>query len=61
VENNVISDMCYETSDVGAFYLGRRWDWRGIIVRDNTFKSIRTMTPIAGMWMLCATGVTVQS
>ena len=35
VEYNKVYDVCQRTSDAGAIYLGRRWDWGGNIFRFN--------------------------
>jgi len=37
---NDISHVCYESGDVGAFYIGRNWTERGNVVRDNYFHDI---------------------
>ena len=37
IEYNELHDVCRETGDVGAFYLGRDWTMRGNIVRYNYF------------------------
>ncbi len=37
IEFNDIHDMCRETGDAGAFYMGRDWTMRGNIVRYNYF------------------------
>ena len=41
IEFNEIYDVCYETGDVGAFYMGRDWTARGTIIRHNFFHDIR--------------------
>ena len=33
--------MCFETGDVGAFYMGRDWTARGTIIRHNYFHHIQ--------------------
>jgi hypothetical protein len=40
VEYNDISAVCLDSSDVGAFYMGRDWTERGNIVRFNYFHDI---------------------
>ncbi len=40
IEYNDISHVCYESGDVGAFYVGRDWTARGNIVRSNAFHDI---------------------
>ncbi|MBR6557920.1 MAG: right-handed parallel beta-helix repeat-containing protein [Clostridia bacterium] len=35
IEYNDIHDVCQHTSDTGAIYLGRRWDWSGNHIRYN--------------------------
>ncbi len=37
VEFNDIHDICVDTSDVGAFYIGRDWSERGNTIRHNYF------------------------
>ena len=41
IEFNEIYDVCYETGDVGAFYMGRDWTARGTAIRHNFFHHIR--------------------
>lgn len=41
IEFNEIYDVCYETGDVGAFYMGRDWTERGTIIRHNFFHHIQ--------------------
>jgi hypothetical protein len=40
LEFNEIHNVCYETGDVGAFYMGRNWTTRGNIIRYNYFHDI---------------------
>ena len=40
IEFNEIYDVCYETGDVGAFYMGRDWTARGTQIRHNYFHDI---------------------
>ena len=40
-ERNTISNACFASDDCGAFYVGRSWAQRGMIVRSNTFRHIR--------------------
>ena len=40
IEFNEIYDVCYETGDVGAFYMGRDWTARGTSIRHNFFHHI---------------------
>jgi len=35
IEYNLIHDVCILTSDAGAIYSGRHWDWYGNIIRYN--------------------------
>ena len=35
IELNEIYDVCGETGDVGAFYMGRDWTQRGTLIRHN--------------------------
>ena len=41
IEYNNIHDVCTETSDSGAIYSGRRWDWSGNVIRYNLLKDIQ--------------------
>jgi len=41
IEFNEIHDVCFETGDVGAFYMGRDWTARGTVIRHNYFHDIR--------------------
>ena len=45
-DSNLIDGAAYEVSDAGAFYSGRRWDQRGNVVRNNTFRTVRTRVPV---------------
>ncbi len=40
IEYNEVYNVCTETDDAGAFYMGRDWTWRGNIVRYNYFHHI---------------------
>ncbi len=40
IEYNEIYNVCYETGDVGAFYMGRDWTARGTLIRYNYFHDI---------------------
>ncbi len=40
LEFNEVHDICQETGDVGAFYMGRNWTMRGNVVRYNYFHDI---------------------
>lgn len=39
-EFNEVYDVCLETDDAGAFYMGRDWTWRGNVIRYNYFHDI---------------------
>ena len=41
IEYNELYEVCYETGDVGAFYMGRDWSERGTVIRFNHFHDIR--------------------
>jgi len=41
IEFNEIHHVCFETGDVGAFYMGRDWTTRGTIIRHNYFHHIK--------------------
>lgn len=40
IEFNRIHHVCMETSDAGAFYMGRDWTWRQNVVRFNFFHDL---------------------
>lgn len=40
IEFNEIYDVCKETGDVGAFYMGRDWTARGTVIRHNFFHDL---------------------
>ena len=40
IEFNEIHDICRETGDAGAFYMGRDWTWRGNEIRFNYFHDL---------------------
>ena len=44
VEYNYIHDVCNQTSDAGAIYAGKRWDWSGNVIRYNLIKDIKDTT-----------------
>ncbi len=44
IEYNYIHDVCSQTSDAGAIYSGRRWDWSGNIIRYNLIKDVKDTT-----------------
>ena len=46
-ERNVISNVAFETTDVGAFYAMRSWAQRGNIVRFNLFDTVRATQRLA--------------
>lgn len=41
VEYNEIHHVCYETGDVGAFYMGRDWTMQGNVIQYNYFHHIQ--------------------
>ncbi|MAT15460.1 MAG: hypothetical protein CMJ46_09335 [Planctomyces sp.] len=41
IEFNEVHNVCYETGDVGAFYMGRDWTARGTVIRHNFFHDIK--------------------
>lgn len=41
IEFNEIHHVCFETGDVGAFYMGRDWTARGTVIRHNYFHHIQ--------------------
>lgn len=41
IEFNEIYRVCFETGDVGAFYMGRDWTGRGTVIRHNYFHDIK--------------------
>jgi hypothetical protein len=48
VEYNNIHDVCRETGDVGAFYMGRDWTMRGNVIRYNYIHNIGGGTGMVG-------------
>ena len=40
IEYNEVYDVCKETGDVGAFYMGRDWTMRGTVIRHNFFHDL---------------------
>ncbi|MEZ6049468.1 MAG: right-handed parallel beta-helix repeat-containing protein [Planctomycetaceae bacterium] len=40
IEFNEVHNVCFETGDVGAFYMGRDWSARGTVIRHNFFHDI---------------------
>ena len=45
IEFNEIRDVCHETRDVGAVYMGRDWTERGVVIRHNSFRDIAGFGP----------------
>ncbi len=41
VEYNELFDLCKDTGDVGAFYTGRDWTARGVLIQHNYFHDLR--------------------
>ena len=41
IEFNEVHSVCYETGDVGAYYMGRDWTARGTVIRHNYFHHIQ--------------------
>lgn len=41
LEFNEVFNLCWESGDVGAFYIGRNWTMRGHLIRHNWFYDIR--------------------
>ncbi|NQT88904.1 right-handed parallel beta-helix repeat-containing protein, partial [bacterium] len=41
IELNEVHDVCYDTGDVGAFYMGRDWTSRGTVIRHNYWHDIQ--------------------
>ncbi len=61
IEFNELYELCRETGDVGAFYLGRDWTERGNVVRYNFFHHLGGLG-LGSMAVYlddCASGVTV--
>jgi hypothetical protein len=49
IEMNEIYDVCYETDDVGAIYMGRDWTARGNVIRHNYIHDILGHGPYGAM------------
>lgn len=60
VEGNDIHTVGWETSDVGAFYMGRDLTWRGNAVRSNYFHNLGNNSAYAVYLDDCAAGTTVE-
>ncbi|HCK11066.1 MAG: hypothetical protein CME21_01080 [Gemmatimonadetes bacterium] len=62
IEKNHIHDVCTETGDVGAFYMGRDWTERGNTIRYNLIHDIRGIGSRARAIYLddCASGTIVH-
>ena len=41
IEYNYIHEVCSQTTDAGAVYSGRRWDWSANIIRFNRIENIK--------------------
>jgi hypothetical protein len=48
IEYNHIHDVCRDTGDVGAFYMGRDWSQRGNVVRFNFFHHLGGLSGVEG-------------
>lgn len=60
IEYNEIHHVCQETSDAGAFYMGRDYTARGNIVRYNYFHDLDTKADVQSIYLDdFASGVTV--
>jgi parallel beta-helix repeat protein len=64
VEYNALDHLCTETSDVGAFYMGRDFTERGNVVRFNLFTDIGAGGPVGALAVAiylddCASGTLV--
>lgn len=62
IEFNEIHNVCYETGDVGAFYMGRDWTARGTILRNNYFHDISGPGHLGAMGIYLddqASGITI--
>jgi hypothetical protein len=62
IELNRIHDVCQETGDVGAFYMGRDWTMRGTVVRHNFISDLTGPGRLGAMGIYlddCASGITV--
>ncbi|MES2461642.1 MAG: right-handed parallel beta-helix repeat-containing protein, partial [Armatimonadota bacterium] len=62
IEFNEIHNVCYETGDVGAFYMGRDWTARGTVIRNNYFHDINGPGQLGAMGIYLddqASGITI--
>ena len=62
IEFKEIHNVCFETGDVGAFYMGRDWTMRGNIIRHNYFHHIQGPHRGGAMAVYlddCASGTTI--
>jgi hypothetical protein len=46
-ENNHLHNLCFEARDSGAFYIGRSWVDRGMVLKANLFENITMVEPTA--------------
>ncbi len=63
VKLNEVHDVCRETRDVGALYLGRDWTMRGNVIRHNYFHDIAASAERSSMAVYlddAASGFTVD-
>jgi len=63
IEYNELFDICKETGDVGAFYMGRDWTQRGVAIRYNYFHHIEGPYTHGAMAVYlddCASGTTIH-
>ncbi len=62
VERNHIHDVCLDTGDVGAFYIGRDYSMRGNVVRHNLFHDLGGIDEDSSAIYIddCASGMLIQ-
>ncbi len=63
IEYNELFDLCKETGDVGAFYMGRDWTMRGVVIQYNYFHHIEGPYTHGAMAVYlddCASGATIH-
>lgn len=63
IEFNEIHNVCHDTGDVGAFYMGRDWTARGTVIRHNYWHDIRGPGRIGAMGVYLddqAGGITIS-
>ncbi|MCU0314966.1 MAG: right-handed parallel beta-helix repeat-containing protein [Fimbriimonadaceae bacterium] len=67
-EKNLVQRVCKETSDAGAFYIGRNFTTRGTMIRWNHFRDFELRVTTEGNWHMvvavylddCQAGISIE-